>query len=64
LKALDLVEVNPMLGKNEDDLKKTVFSAQRVILSFFGFQTYGTLIPSLEIQVPSSYNPFLKNLDE
>jgi len=52
LKALDLVEVNPLLGANEDDLKKTVFSAQRVILSFFGFQTFGTLVPSLEIQVP------------
>lgn len=53
LKALDLVEVNPMLGANEEDLKKTIFSAQRVILSFFGFQTFGTVEHNLSIKQPN-----------
>ena len=52
LKALDLVEVNPLLGASEEDLAKTVFSAQRTILSFFGFQTAGTITQSLVIQTP------------
>jgi hypothetical protein len=52
LRALDLVEVNPLLAKNEEDLNKTVFSATRTILSFFGFKTAGTLTPLLEIKRP------------
>lgn len=52
LKSLDLVEVNPLLGANEEDLKKTIFSAQRTILSFFGFNTKGTSSADLEIKEP------------
>ena len=50
---MDLVEVNPLIAANEYDLKKTIFSAQRVILSFFGFQTFGTATSSLEIRQPN-----------
>lgn len=52
LKSLDLVEVNPLLGANEEDLKKTIFSAQRTILSFFGFNTKGTSSADMEIKEP------------
>ena len=52
LKALDLVEVNPLLSENDNDLNKTIFSAVRTILSFFGFKTLGTITPYLGIQKP------------
>lgn len=42
LKTLDLVEVNPLIYENKSDINKTVFSAYRTILSFFGFKTIGT----------------------
>jgi arginase family enzyme len=52
LKALDLVEVNPLLFENPSDVKKTVFSAVRVILSFFGFNTIGTIDSDCVVQKP------------
>lgn len=52
LKALDLVEVNPLLSENVNDLKKTIFSATRAILSFFGFNTLGTILPGYSIPKP------------
>ena len=42
---MDLVEVNPLIKSNDDDVKKTVFSATRAILSFFGYKTLGTHDP-------------------
>ena len=42
LRALDLVEVNPLLKNSDHDVEKTVFSASRAILSFFGYKTLGT----------------------
>lgn len=45
LSTLDLVEVNPLIKSNDDDVKKTVFSATRAILSFFGYKTVGTHDP-------------------
>ena len=50
--ALDLVEVNPLLFENPSDVKKTVFSAVRVILSFFGFNTIGTIDSDCVVQKP------------
>ena len=52
LRALDLVEVNPLLSENVNDLKKTVFSACKTILSFFGFNTIGTIDPSYTLPMP------------
>jgi hypothetical protein len=52
LKTLDLVEVNPLLGSNEHDINKTVFSAMRAILSFFGYNTIGTITPMQKIPKP------------
>lgn len=52
LKTLDLVEVNPLLGTNEADVNKTVFSAMRTILSFFGYNTIGTMPPMQKIPKP------------
>jgi hypothetical protein len=49
---LDLVEVNPLLGSNEHDINKTVFSAMRAILSFFGYNTIGTITPMQKIPKP------------
>jgi arginase len=46
LKTLDLVEVNPLLKTCEEDVSKTVFSAIKTILSFFGYNTLGTCDPS------------------
>ncbi len=43
LRALDLVEVNPSLSANESECNRTVFSAINTILSFFGYNTIGTL---------------------
>ena len=42
LTTLDLVEVNPLLKTCESDIEKTLFSASRAILSFFGYKTLGT----------------------
>jgi arginase len=42
LKTLDLVEVNPLIYENKTDINKTIFSAYRTILSFFGYTTIGT----------------------
>jgi hypothetical protein len=53
LKTLDLVEVNPLLKMNDLDVDKTVFSATRTILSFFGYKTLGTLNPDHEIPMPT-----------
>jgi len=52
LKALDLVEVNPLLSENISDLNKTIFSATRAILSFFGFNTLGTILKSYSLPKP------------
>lgn len=52
LRALDLVEVNPLLSENVSDLKKTIFSASKTILSFFGFNTIGTIDPSYTLPMP------------
>lgn len=43
LSTLDLVEVNPLLKTCDHDVEKTVFSASRAILSFFGYKTLGTI---------------------
>lgn len=45
LATLDLVEVNPLIKNNDEDVQKTIFSATRAILSFFGFKTIGTYDP-------------------
>ncbi len=37
LRGLDLVEVNPALATNEEDLAKTVDAAKRLILAAAGF---------------------------
>lgn len=50
LRALDLVEVNPLLSENISDLNKTVFSATKAILSFFGFNTIGTIDPKYTVE--------------
>jgi hypothetical protein len=42
LTTLDLVEVNPYLSESKYDREKTLFSAVRTILSFFGYNTIGT----------------------
>jgi hypothetical protein len=47
-----MVEVNPLIKTNEEDLKKTVFSATRGILSFFGYKTIGTHDPRGAIPIP------------
>ena len=52
LKTLDLVEVNPLLKTSENDIEKTVFSASRTILSFFGYKTLGTKNPGHEVPRP------------
>jgi len=52
LVTLDLVEVNPLLKTNESDLTKTVFSAIRTILSFFGYTTLGTSNPRTTLPLP------------
>lgn len=46
--------MNPLLGSNENDLNKTVFSAMRTILSFFGYNTIGTITPMQKIPKPRS----------
>jgi len=38
--------------ENPSDVKKTVFSAVRVILSFFGFNTIGTIDSDCVVQKP------------
>ena len=53
LKALDLVEVNPLISTSETDVNKTVFSAVRTILSFFGYNTLGTLTPNVQVPKPT-----------
>ena len=52
LKTLDLVEVNPLLKTCDADVEKTVFSATRTILSFFGYKTLGTINPDHEVPRP------------
>ena len=52
LRTLDLVEVNPLLKSCENDVEKTVFSACRTILSFFGYKTLGTKNPEHEVPKP------------
>lgn len=52
LRALDLVEVNPLLFEMPSDVKKTIFSAVRVILSFFGFNTIGSIDPECVVEKP------------
>jgi arginase family enzyme len=37
LRGLDLVEVNPALAKNEEEIWKTVDAAKRLILAAAGF---------------------------
>lgn len=44
--------MNPLLGANEADVNKTVFSAIRTILSFFGYNTIGTVTPMQQIPKP------------
>jgi len=46
LETLDLVEVNPLLKSCDEDVNKTIFSAIRTILSFFGYNTIGTSDPT------------------
>jgi arginase len=52
LRTLDLVEVNPLLKSCENDVEKTIFSACRTILSFFGYKTLGTKNPEHEVPKP------------
>ena len=52
LKALDLVEVNPLIKENESEVKRTVFSAIRTILSFFGYTTLGTADKNYQLPKP------------
>ncbi|CAF0705977.1 unnamed protein product [Brachionus calyciflorus] len=52
LRTLDLVEVNPLLKTSDSDVDKTVFSASRAILSFFGYKTLGTLIDGHQVPRP------------
>ena len=52
LKALDLVEVNPLISENVKDLDKTIFSATKAILSFFGFNTIGSIDQSYIVKKP------------
>ncbi len=52
LKTLDLVEVNPLLKETEKDIEKTVFSATRTILSFFGYKTLGTINSGQKVPIP------------
>ena len=47
-----MVEVNPLLGSNEADVNKTIFYAMRTILSFFGYNTIGTVQPMQKIPKP------------
>jgi arginase len=54
LVTLDLVEVNPMLKSFDTDVTKTVFSAMRTILSFFGYTTLGTHHVKSELPKPAS----------
>ena len=42
LRSLDIVELNPWLSEGQEDLHKTLFSAERAILSFFGYTAMGT----------------------
>ena len=53
MKTLDIVEVNPLLKANEGDVEKTVFSATRALLSFFGYKTLGTINPAHQIPRPN-----------
>jgi hypothetical protein len=55
LKTLDLVEVNPLIKETEKDIEKTVFSATRAILSFFGYNTIGTVDTNTKIPQPFDY---------
>ena len=42
LRSLDIVEINPWLNQGPENLHKTLFSAERAILSFFGYTAMGT----------------------
>jgi len=53
LRALDLVEVNPLLSENIKDLEKTIFSAHKTLMSFFGYNTIGTIDPSYVVSRPN-----------
>ncbi len=49
------MEVNPLLKETEKDVEKTVFSATRAILSFFGYNTLGTVDTNYKIPQPFDY---------
>lgn len=55
-----MVEVNPLIKNNDEDVQKTVFSATRGILSFFGYKTLGTHNPrgNYLISLNLSFQPF------
>ncbi len=44
--------MNPLLGTSENDNQKTVFSAIRTILSFFGYTNLGTHSSNYEFPKP------------
>ena len=53
MKTLDMVEVNPLIKESDKDVDKTIFSAVRTILSFFGYNTIGAINPNLKIPKPN-----------